>query len=283
VFLNAWRNWRARAHLVNSLSPLSGLSRIEFQREIRFPEYRDNGRTRLLPYEGLADLWDDYGSGNWNYPAYLKGLVAAGRGSLGSVLDLACGTGRLACHLAQSFPEVVGLDASEAMLAQARSRAAGHPTVQFVQGDFRAFRLGKTFDMAVCEANSMNYVTSVEELAAVLRAVALHLEPGGRFVFDTTTAAGMRQSSGVYVHAESAAGRFVIHYRYNRRTRRQRALVHVPAGTELHKRIAIDPADVAAAAQGSELEVEEYFTSALLPGRWHTGSYCFFVLKRRMG
>ena len=183
-------------------------------------------------------------------------------------------------RLARFVPEVVGLDASETMLSRARARLADNPNVRFVQGDFRDFSLGRTFDLVVCEMNSMNYAAGAGDLGAVLRCVAQHLRLGGRFVFDTTTAAGMRQMSGLYLHAEGVAGRFVIRYKYDLSTRRQRAEVHTPSGIELHERTSIDPAEVATAALGSGLAVEEYFTGALLPGRWYTGTHCFFVLKR---
>ncbi len=42
----------------------------------------------------------------------------------GPVLELACGTGRLTLPLARDGHDVVGLDASEAMLAGARRKAA---------------------------------------------------------------------------------------------------------------------------------------------------------------
>jgi len=38
------------------------------------------------------------------------------------VLDAACGTGRHAAYLTRGDPEVIGIDASEAMLARTRRR-----------------------------------------------------------------------------------------------------------------------------------------------------------------
>lgn len=53
------------------------------------------------------------------------------------VLDIGCGTGRTACHIAKSFKaRVFALDKSEKMLAKAKSRASQENVeVQFVLGD----------------------------------------------------------------------------------------------------------------------------------------------------
>jgi 2-polyprenyl-3-methyl-5-hydroxy-6-metoxy-1,4-benzoquinol methylase len=71
----------------------------------------------------------------------------------GSVLDLACGTGRLAIPLAQKGLEVVGLDASVPMLELARHKSADLP-IQWIQGDIRDFQLNQTFDLIIMAGNS---------------------------------------------------------------------------------------------------------------------------------
>jgi len=50
-------------------------------------------------------------------------------------LDVGCGAGALAFALAPLVRVVVGLDRSPELLGQARARAAGHPNVEFVEGD----------------------------------------------------------------------------------------------------------------------------------------------------
>ena len=57
---------------------------------------------------------------------YLRGVFLRHRGSLpATVLDLACGSGSLSLELAAGGAEVIGVDASEDMLALAGGKAAG--------------------------------------------------------------------------------------------------------------------------------------------------------------
>lgn len=276
-----WRTWLAKAQLIGS-RPLRPAS-LFYAKKLRFSEYEaDNraSRPHFQPYEGLADVWQDYASTfQWNYPAFLAKLAKAKQITLRSILDLACGTGTQSTGLADIAAEVVGLDVSEPMLVQARSRSSELPGVRFVAGDFRKFQLGRSFDAAVCACNSLNYVGNVAELREVFRSVAEHLEPDGRFVFDTFTDAGMQMLSGSYLHVKTGGKRFVVHFQYDRKQRKERTEILMPWGTEVHTRIPIDPTDVAEASRDSGLVLEDYFSSCLWPGRWYTGPVSFFVLR----
>ncbi len=107
-------------------------------------------------------------------------------------LDLACGTGTLALLLADEGWDVVGLDASEAMLGQARAKAAALDTpgrASFLAGDMRAppgLRPG-SFDLVTCVYDSLNYLLTEADLAACFAAAARALRPGGLFVADMNT------------------------------------------------------------------------------------------------
>lgn len=103
----------------------------------------------------------------------------------GPVLELACGTGRLTLPLARDGHEVVGLDASGAMLEAARGKAAQlglRPG--FVLGDMRDFDLGRRFGLVVISCNSLAHLTDRDDLRACLAAVRRHLAPGGALAFD---------------------------------------------------------------------------------------------------
>lgn len=103
----------------------------------------------------------------------------------GPVLELACGTGRLTWPLARDGHEVVGLDASEAMLAAAwRKAARDGARARFVRGDMRAFDLGRRFGLVVISCNSLAHLTEPRDLRSCLRAVRRHLLPEGVLAFD---------------------------------------------------------------------------------------------------
>jgi SAM-dependent methyltransferase len=107
------------------------------------------------------------------------------RRAAGPILELACGTGRLTLPIAQDGHEVVGLDASPAMLAAARRKADGQGLdVGFVEGDMRDFDLGRRFGLVILSCNSLSHLTEPRDLLAALAAVRRHLRPRGLFAFD---------------------------------------------------------------------------------------------------
>lgn len=105
------------------------------------------------------------------------------------VLDLACGTGTIALAFAQRGYEVVGLDASEAMLAQARSRAEEvNDRLELVCQDMRSFTVWDKVGLITCLYDSMNYMLEEADLLRVFKCAASAIAPGGLFVFDMNTA-----------------------------------------------------------------------------------------------
>ena len=59
-----------------------------------------------------------------------------------SVLEVACGTGRVTLRLAQEGVDIVGTDLDEEMLKIARRKGEEVPNVRWVQGDMRTLDLG---------------------------------------------------------------------------------------------------------------------------------------------
>lgn len=90
------------------------------------------------------------------------------------VLHLGSGGGSLD-HQLKEWYAVTGVDLSPAMIGRA---ASINPELEYVRGDIRDVRLGRTFP-AVLVHDAISYMTTVEELEAVYRTAAAHLEPGG--------------------------------------------------------------------------------------------------------
>lgn len=103
----------------------------------------------------------------------------------GLVLDLACGTGKLACALLDKGADVIGTDLSPEMLMQARDTCMqkGHSPLLLCQ-DMRELDLYGTVDVTVCATNSLNYLENEGELERVFSLVHNFLTPGGLFFFD---------------------------------------------------------------------------------------------------
>ena len=125
-----------------------------------------------------------------------------------SVLDLGCGSGLLAVELIERGYSVVGVDASEAMLAVARKRLG--PEAALSRMTLPELTLEGVFDAAVCTLDGFNYL-SPDELRLTMAAVADRLRPGGWLVFDLHTDAMMDLtiSNGV-VAGRAAENDFVI-------------------------------------------------------------------------
>jgi 2-polyprenyl-3-methyl-5-hydroxy-6-metoxy-1,4-benzoquinol methylase len=98
------------------------------------------------------------------------------------VLDLGCGAGQLAHHLAVGgATEVHGVDVSERMLEVARTDRA-HPRVSYSLGPIEALDFPPhRFDLVVSSL-ALHYV---EDYEAIVRSVGRWLVPGGVFVYST--------------------------------------------------------------------------------------------------
>jgi SAM-dependent methyltransferase len=107
------------------------------------------------------------------------------------VLDAACGTGMHAIALAKRGYEVVGADASQGMIREARANAAkagldvqfkvvgfGELAQTLPLAPYRGGR-GGAFDAVLCLGNSLPHVLTTADLAATLIDFAACLAPGG--------------------------------------------------------------------------------------------------------
>jgi trans-aconitate methyltransferase len=91
------------------------------------------------------------------------------------ILDLGCGTGALTARIAEAGAAVVGIDASDEMIARARER---FPTIEFVVGRGESFAVAEPFD-AVFSNAALHWMSPPEAVAARMCAA---LKPGGRVV-----------------------------------------------------------------------------------------------------
>jgi demethylmenaquinone methyltransferase/2-methoxy-6-polyprenyl-1,4-benzoquinol methylase len=127
------------------------------------------------------------------------------------VLDLCCGTGDLAHHLARlagaSPPEIVGLDYSPEMLELARAKA-GHLGVCFVEGDAAAMEFPDGHFDAVGIAFAFRNLTWRNPLRErALGEIRRVIRPGGRFVIVETSQPGsglLRAGFHTYLRAAVA-------------------------------------------------------------------------------
>lgn len=102
-----------------------------------------------------------------------------------SILDLGCGTGMFAAEMARDGTcDVVGVDPASAMLDIARKRRGGRRAT-WIEGDARTLELGRRFELIVLTGHVFQVFLTKEDRAAILRTIAQHLSPDGRFIFDS--------------------------------------------------------------------------------------------------
>ena len=116
-------------------------------------------------------------------PFYRKRANAIG----GSVLELGCGTGRIAIPLAEDGHEIWGVDLSEEMLAQLREKAARLPAsvaarLRVLHGDMTRFELGRKFALVIIPFRAFQSLTERVQQERCLECIRTHLSERGQFV-----------------------------------------------------------------------------------------------------
>ncbi len=120
------------------------------------------------------------------------------------VLDLGCGTGTLTELLAQKGYDMIGVDLSYEMLAQAMEKReqSGLP-ILYLQQDMREFELYGTVKAAVSVCDSLNYLLEDEDVIETFKLVNNYLDPEGLFIFDFNTVHKYRDVIGDATIAEN--------------------------------------------------------------------------------
>ncbi len=112
------------------------------------------------------------------------------RDANGPVLELCCGTGRVAIPLARDGYEVTGVDQSAGMLDRFRMHLEREPAdvrgrVTLIEQDVTCLALDRRdFALAVMAFNSLPCIADFTAQRRALSAIAAHLSPGGVLVLD---------------------------------------------------------------------------------------------------
>ncbi len=160
-------------------------------------------------------------------------LVRAAVPDAGTLLDVACGTGRHLAVLADEFA-VEGLDIDAGLLEAARGRLPGVP---LHQADMVDFDLGRTFDAVTCLFSAIGYVGTLERLRAAVAAMARHVAPGGVLLVEPWFDLAAWRAGSVHTQVTEEEGRTVVRMmvsglRDGRSLLDARYLVGTPAGVE---------------------------------------------------
>lgn len=209
-------------------------------------------------YGRLAACYDDF-TGDVPYARwadYIERHFKRLKRPVHTVLDLACGTGTLSALLAARGYEVIGVDVSPDMLAQAREKEIP-PSAEapiFLCQSMDKLDLYGTVDACVCMLDSVNHVTRPEQLRRAFARVALFLETDGLFLFDMLTPQRLEAMDGGVFLDESEDAYCVWRTDY---TKRRRICTYVmdlflkegeswTRAQEIHEEYAYTPAELTA-------------------------------------
>jgi SAM-dependent methyltransferase len=151
------------------------------------------GYTQATYGDRIADLYDSWAGGIFATHECVE-RVARLAGP-GPVLELGVGTGRVAVPLAERGLDVVGIDASPAMLARLAEKASGHP-VRGVRGDFADVPVDGTFSLILVVADTLFMLTSQEKQVRCFAKAAAHLACDGVMVVEAFVPSATRYLSG---------------------------------------------------------------------------------------
>lgn len=138
-------------------------------------------------YDRQAGIYDSLFGQDDPFYAFEYSLLDRVISIRSKVLDLGCGTGRHAIHLAKRGNEVTGLDLSANMIEHAKKNAlSAQQNVMFLKGDMADLSpfADCTFDFVICLYQSFGYVPTKGKRAQVAREVHRVLCPGGTAIFD---------------------------------------------------------------------------------------------------
>ena len=186
--------------------------------------------STLDPYAAIAELyaaehdaWDD------DLPLYAHLAERAG----GPILDLACGTARVATALAAAGFAVHGIDASPALLAIARRRAEERGLeIELEHGDMRRLSSREHFGAVFCALDSFLHLTSTQGQLDTLEGVRRVLKTGGILAVDVFNPTldrlaawdGVLRTQGSFTDAEGLAVTHFVSWEVDPGTQRIDAL-----------------------------------------------------------
>lgn len=101
----------------------------------------------------------------------------------GPALELAIGTGRVALPLVERGLRVTGIELSQPMIDQLRTKASGQ-AISVIQGDMATALAPGSYRLVYLVYNTLSNLLTQAEQVACFRNAARHLSPGGCFVVE---------------------------------------------------------------------------------------------------
>jgi SAM-dependent methyltransferase len=156
------------------------------------------------PYDAIAGIYDAWSvSVTEDVRFYVEQALAAG----GPVVELGVGTGRIAIPVAQAGIDVIGVDASAGMLAEAAKAAAAAGVAERIdlrEGDLRQPPVAERVALVTSPFRALLHMHTEADRLQALKAAHDLLLPGGLFVFDVfaPSQADIQETNGRWIERE---------------------------------------------------------------------------------
>ncbi|MCB0281714.1 MAG: methyltransferase domain-containing protein [Calditrichaeota bacterium] len=161
-----------------------------------------------IPYSQLARIYDKV-MAHVNYKMwaeYVRNLFQFADIPIQTLVDLSCGTGKHIAFMAKSKLKVAGCDLSKEMLKRAAQKSALKKVPFFVNDAVTIALKRDSFDAAVMLYDSINYIFDDKDVLHLLDEISRILKPGGIFIFDIVTKAGLKRTFDNYYESDSWNG-----------------------------------------------------------------------------
>jgi len=167
---------------------------------------------KIPNYSLLAPLYDklmedvDYES----WADYIDEIIQEHHPFAEKVLELACGTGNLALSLDEfGYYDILATDLSPEMIQVAKKKLDDHNSdVQFQTLDFLNIDLNGKFDVIFSVFDSVNYLSSGDEILKMLEESKSILKSDGLLIFDFSTPVNSFQAVDYLNNDQAEVGRF---------------------------------------------------------------------------
>jgi len=134
--------------------------------------------SKRLAAHDAGLIWHELESGS--YTADLELWEELASASEGAILDLGCGSGRVALHLAKKGLGVVGVDTDAGLVAELNARAAVQGVdAHALVADACELRLGERFGLVLAPMQLIQMLPDAAARRRMLDTVFAHLAPGG--------------------------------------------------------------------------------------------------------
>ena len=126
-----------------------------------------------------AAVWHEVECGG--YAADLPAWERLADGAEGPLLELGCGTGRVALHLARAGHELWAVDADPALLEALEARASRERLpISVACADVRSLQLEREFELVIAPMQLIQMLGGAAARRAMITSAVAHLTDGGR-------------------------------------------------------------------------------------------------------